>query len=80
MVYNGKVAKGKEFVFSNGAIADSVVTLKKQMKDLNDEEFTFHVNQDKNDFYNWIRDCIDNDLAEKIDGILDKDDILKALD
>ena len=49
------------------------------VKKLNDDEIRHHVNQDKNDFYNWIHDVVgDKDLANKLKDKTDKDKILNA--
>jgi len=38
------------------------------MDQISDEDFNFHVNEEKNDFANWIRDVFGNEkLASKMD-------------
>jgi ribosomal silencing factor RsfS len=79
MVTRKKCTSGEEFVFCNGKSAQTVPQLKKEIKNLSQEEFSFHVNQDKNDFYTWIHNCIDTKTAEKIQNMRDKKAILTAL-
>ena len=40
---------------------------------MDDGVFRHHVNDEKNDFYNWIRDVIEDQfLADKIKGSMDR--------
>ncbi len=74
-----KIKDGEEFVFCNGAIAKNITQARKEVKKLNPDEFSFHVNDQKNDLYNWINDCIDSELAEKIKNIKDQNEMVLAL-
>ena len=74
-----KVQDGNEFIFCNGKKASTIASLKKEIKMLSEQEFLFHVNQEKNDFHKWIADCIDPMFAENLVGITDKAKILSAL-
>jgi hypothetical protein len=44
------------FYFNNGATADSVQSLIKVLESLDENTFKYHCNNEKNDFYNWIKD------------------------
>ncbi|MFW6230568.1 MAG: hypothetical protein ACOC32_00935 [Nanoarchaeota archaeon] len=79
MVTRKKARTGEEFIFCNGHSAQSIPGLKKEIKKLTAEEFSFHVNNEKNDFYNWIKDCIKPDVAEQIRDLKDCEKILAAL-
>ena len=79
MVTKKKVSAGQEFVFCNGRTAQTIPAMKKELKKLSAEEFSFHVNNDKNDFYNWINDCINPSVAETIKDLKDRKEILAAL-
>lgn len=47
---------------------------------VNDEVFRYHVNKDKNDFENWIRDIIqDRELAREISRIKTKETLTKKI-
>lgn len=74
-----KVKTGEEFVFVNGATAGTVAQLRNELKKLNDEQFHHHVNEQKNDFYNWLNDCVDPALAQKVQGLMDRDKLIQAL-
>ena len=74
-----KVPEGEEFVFCNGRTAASVSECWKQIEQLDAVEFAYHVNETKNDFYTWIRDCIDPKFAEKIKDICVKEEMVQAM-
>lgn len=79
MTNRRKIKEGEEFVFCNGKIAQNVAQCKKEIQNLSQDEFSFHVNDEKNDFYNWIKDCIDPKLAEDIKDIKDQTELVKLL-
>lgn len=74
-----KVRDGEEFVFCNGKTANTIISLKREIRKLSDEEFSFHVNDSKNDFYNWLRDCISPTSAELIKEKRTKNDFVEVL-
>lgn len=74
-----KVKPGEEFRFVDGSVAETAAQLAKRLKRMTDQEFGSYVNEDKNDFYTWLRDCLDTDLAEKIRDLKSRDRILAAL-
>jgi len=50
------------------------------LKDINDDVFRYHVNRDKNDFENWIRDIIqDKELAREISRIKTKETLNRKI-
>lgn len=73
------VISGEEFIFCNGAVARSVAECRKHLAKLSDDEFRFHVNEQKHDFYEWINDCLDPGLAERIRDITDHVALVEAL-
>ena len=79
MAKNKKCKPGDEFVFANGARASTLTEFKKELRKLSEAEFAHHVSEYKNDFANWLRDCINPELAQKIEGVKDKDSVLKSL-
>lgn len=79
MVPRKKVDDEKNFIFCNGKRANTVASLKREIKNLSDDEYSFHVNENKNDFYNWIRDCINPMFAESISGPKSKKELLALL-
>ena len=58
------------FYFVNGHKVKNVKELAEVMDRIEQEIFDFHVNPDKNDFYNWVRHVFDDlELAEKMVGV-----------
>ena len=69
------------FYFSNGDSAGSLDELLGKLKVIGDECFSYHVNEDKNDFANWIEFCVgDKALGKKIRNLKDKGKIVIAID
>jgi hypothetical protein len=64
------VPEHQHFYFVNGERVKNVKELAEIMDRLEQEVFDYHVNAEKNDFYNWIKDVFnDVELAEKIMGV-----------
>jgi len=66
----------KAFWNTNGVVCRNIFELVNNISAMDDRAFRYHVNNDhtKNDFANWIRDVLeDNVLANQLQGILDKD-------
>ncbi len=49
-----------EYVFylNDGRILHNLIELRDSFKSMSDELYTYHVNSEKNDFYNWVNDII----------------------
>jgi hypothetical protein len=63
----------KYFVLRSGSIIKSLDELAHNMDRISDEDFSFHVNDGKNDFANWIRDVFGrSDLADSMVPVKDK--------
>jgi len=72
------------FYLCDGTVIKNVLELSKNIERMNDEVFCYHVNNEKNDFSNWIRDVYnDENLAKSMLETKDKDKtqivLLKAL-
>ena len=68
------------FFLHNGKILKSLTELTQELKQMDQETFGWHVNQEKNDFYNWVRDILkDAGLAGKIENERMRDDMLRIL-
>ena len=57
------------FVLSNGKNLQNLKELYKELRKMDKKTFTYHVNEEKNDFYNWVRDIykdkkLSDDLLE----------------
>ncbi len=62
----------EEYVFRcyTGHIMSNMKELGDELKTMSDESYAFHVNAEKNDFTNWVRDIIKDERLAK--------DLLKA--
>lgn len=79
MAKTRKVRPEEQFLFVNGTTADSISALRTQLKRLSPDEFSHHVNHSKNDVYNWLRDCVDSSLAERIRDVRDQGQMVEML-
>ena len=73
------VREGEEFFFCTGGFARTVAECCDQLEALSDEAFRHHVNDQKNDIYTWINDCLDPALAERIRYMTDRTLMIKEL-
>jgi len=65
----------------NGMLVNKLKNLVDEIKAMKDEDFKKHVNENKNDFSDWIRKAYRNDKwADIADTILTKDDYIKFLE
>jgi hypothetical protein len=72
------------FYLCDGTVVKNVLELSKCIEKMRDEVFSYHVNDVKNDFSNWIRDVYNDDkLAKRMLETTDKDKtqiiLLKAI-
>ncbi len=59
----------EEFVFwcNDGRVLRNLLELKDALTTMSDETYTYHVNAEKNDFANWVKDIIgDTRLANDL--------------
>ena len=64
------VPEENRFWCCDGRVLSNLHDLQKAMKEMREETFRYHVNKEKNDFYNWINYVVnDENLAEKIKRI-----------
>lgn len=63
----------KYFVLANGKPIQHVAELAEVLNDIEDHVFNHHVNPERNDFHNWVKDVFnDIQLAKKMLGVSDK--------
>lgn len=53
------------FWFTNGTIAKNIYEFLSAIQSCDSGVFTYHVNDEKNDFYNWILDVIGDEVLAK---------------
>jgi len=64
------VPEHQHFYFVNGHRVKNVKELAEIMDQIEQEVFDYHVNLEKNDFYNWVKHVFnDVELAEKLVGV-----------
>ncbi len=62
------------FILKDGTVIKNLFELSKQLDKMPEEIFSHHVNENRNDFYNWVKDVVkDKSLARKISSVKDKD-------
>ena len=58
------------FYLTSGQYLKNVKELSSALENMSDHVFNFHVNSQKNDFYNWVKDVIkDDQLAGSIKDV-----------
>lgn len=55
--------KVNNFYLADGRIFSSLTELLRILEDISDETFYKHVSDWKNDFYEWIKNCINPEIA-----------------
>ena len=57
----------EEYVFrcADGRVFQNMNDLEQAFATMTDETFSYHVNKDKNDFANWVKDIIKDDKLAK---------------
>lgn len=78
--YLSNVRPENSFWINNGPIINNLKNLPKAIEETDDTTFMHHVNSEKNDFSNWIQDCIgDMKLAQDLRKVRTKEEFLKKL-
>ena len=68
------------FWVNNGPIIRNLSEMADALGSIKDEIFSYHVNKEKNDFGNWVREVLkDEELANDIARIKSKERILKKV-
>ncbi|NTV23681.1 MAG: DUF87 domain-containing protein [Nanoarchaeota archaeon] len=78
---NDDVAPDKMLKLMNGTLVIKLKALLDEIKALKENEFKAQVNEDKNDFADWIRNAVGNDSwADIADTIIAKEDFTRFLE
>ncbi|MDP7115675.1 MAG: hypothetical protein QF632_04995 [Candidatus Woesearchaeota archaeon] len=76
-----KVKPEHEFILRTGVTIKSLEDLSRILKKMDEEVFSHHVNDTKNDFKNWINDIVkDEQLADTLGSLIKKNEILSAIE
>ena len=66
----GNVNKENKFFCSNGEVFSNLNNLKKGLEKMDNKTFLHHTKKGKNDFSNWIKECIEDvRLADGLIGL-----------
>jgi len=69
------------FWINNGPILRNLKDLKNALKKINEETFKYHVNKEKNDFADWVKNVLnDKTLANKLVKIKTVKTMTKAIE
>jgi len=69
------------FYLRNGSSLKSIEELYDKLEDMLDEDFFFHVNEEKNDFANWIKGVFgEKELSDNLSTVKTKKEVKKILD
>lgn len=69
------------FYFSNGDSAGSLREFLGKLKEIDDDCFFHHVNEERNDFANWISDAVGNKvLGRRVGKLKDRKKIIEVID
>lgn len=78
--FEQQAPKEHYFKLRNGQELKTLNDLRKALGYMTDEEFNSHVNEEKNDFANWVKDILQNpELYEKIKDVKTKEELEEVL-
>lgn len=63
--YLAKVPEERVFWVSDGGVLRDMKEMAEALANMSEETFAIHVNESKNDFYNWVRDIIKDETLMK---------------
>ncbi|MEK6946644.1 MAG: hypothetical protein AABX32_03470 [Nanoarchaeota archaeon] len=74
------VPEDKVFWLNNGGVLRNLQELSSALADISEETFGYYVNNEKNDFKNWVNDVIgDKKLADEIAKTKSKEHLLSRV-
>jgi len=69
------------FYLNNGKKLKNIAELMESLKDMDQDLFSFHVNEQRNDFANWVRDVFgEKELARRISRARYPSSMLKSIE
>lgn len=72
--------ESKAFFVCNGHVLKSLQDLDSELEGINEADFLYHVNNEKNDFYNWIRIVLnDRKLASMLKRVKSRSMTVKKI-
>lgn len=75
-----EVPHEKKFFLCNGEVIHDLHDLMEKLKTMDDNHFRHHVNAERNDFANWVRDVFMNKkLARDLARVKTKESMAKKL-
>lgn len=75
------ISQDKWFYFASERKASSIEELKEVLKSVDEAEFTHHVNNERNDFANWVEGVFkEKRLAKRMRGISDREGMITILE
>ncbi|MBN2422097.1 hypothetical protein JXB41_02630 [Candidatus Woesearchaeota archaeon] len=78
---NKKPSPDKYFKLNNGVVLKDIKELIEELKIMEDSLFYYHVNEFRNDFYNWIKGVFKyNHMAEEIKNAKTKEEMITRID
>jgi hypothetical protein len=78
--YLNSVPEDKVFWSHDGAVLHNMAELSQALNGISNETFAYHVNPEKNDFANWVKDVIgDGVLATHLFRSLDRESAAKQV-
>ena len=76
----GDVPEENAFKSVSGHILRNISDLADELKNISDSDYARHVNTEKNDFVNWVRDCIkDSTLVRDLQRAPNRGQAAKAV-
>ncbi len=68
------------FLFKDGAVVKNLDELYKTIEKISEDTFKHHVNEQKNDFHNWVRDVFeDKELADNLLKTRKKEELIGCI-
>lgn len=71
----------KCFWINNGPVIKNLYELRDALKVIDEGIFSYHVNGEKNDFYNWVKYAVQDDiLAERLGGLKTREEMARIIE